>query len=91
MLCLKLSLEARSTILNLLYEIKLSLLLLCHIQPLPWLAESALENRERERKERLHRQVQQQAFSEGKGFGPAPATKNVQSTQPYVYVSAYNR
>ena len=56
---------------------------------LPWLAESALEAREKERKERLQRQSQQQALIEGKGFGPPP--KDLKPAQPYVYVSAYNR
>ena len=58
-------------------------------QVLPWLEQSVLEEREKERKERLYRQNQQQAYSEGKGFGPVP--KDLKPAQPYVYVSAYNR
>ena len=68
---------------------KIYLYFLLTMQLLPWLEQSVLEEREKERKERLHRQNLQQAFSEGKGFGPAP--KNLKSSQPYVYVSAYNR
>jgi hypothetical protein len=56
-------------------------------QSLPWLEQKALMEREKERKERALRHVQQQEMTEGKGFGPPPK----QTDKPYTYVSAYNR
>ena len=43
--------------------------------------------REQERKERAHRNTQQNDFSKGLGFGVPPTKVD----KPYTYVSAYNR
>ena len=46
-----------------------------------------MEEREKERKQRAEMHAQEHSFREGKGFGRPPKKES----QPYVYVSAYNR
>lgn len=46
-------------------------------QSLPWLALTALQSEEQERRDRVKRLTQQQDAMEGKGFGPPPRDLNV--------------